>query len=115
MEKGLTSSGDFYIDGKNRKFRTEVMVKDPMTNKDMKSMMIFDNDIMYSWSDNKSYPAIKMQVDTTVGTDTAASDANQAALAETAEYRCRKWTVDDSKFIPPTDIKFMNFQNIMTP
>ncbi|KKR07466.1 MAG: hypothetical protein UT32_C0011G0034 [Parcubacteria group bacterium GW2011_GWC2_39_14] len=112
-EKGVTSSGDFYVDGKNRKFRAETMVKDPLSNKDMKSTMIFDNDQMYSWSDNKTYPAIKMQVDTTVGTDLEAANASQAALSDTAEYRCRKWTVDNSKFIPQADIKFTDFQNLM--
>ena len=73
-------------------------------------MMIFDNDLMYAWSDNKTYPAMMMKVDTSVGTDT---EAEQAGLYDTAEYRCKKWSVDDKLFVPPKDIQFIDYQKMM--
>lgn len=110
VEKGVTSSGEFYVDGKNRKFRTESVVKGTETSKDIRSMMIFDNDMMYAWSDNQTYPAMKMKVDTSVGAD---AEADQSGLYDTAEYRCKKWTVDEAMFTPPANIQFIDYQKMM--
>lgn len=110
-ENQKLQEGKFFVDGKNQKFRTEV--NNVQGNKETKSFMIFDEKTMWAWSDDGVTPAMKMMVNTNVGEDKEASQAQQAELEQTATYKCHKWNVDDSKFIPPADLNFMDFNALM--
>jgi len=112
-ENQKTLAGKFFVDGKNRKFRTEVNNLDVKSNKETTAFMIFDKETMYVWSDDLATAAVKMTVNTDVGTNQEATKAQQAELEQTATYKCHKWSVDDSKFVPPANINFMDFNALM--
>ena len=113
LEGEMASSGEFYLDGKNERFRSETMVKDVQNNMEMQSTMIFDENLMYSWSTTPGYPAIKMTVQTENEPDIDIEESEQLDWDQNAQYKCKKWNVDDSKFIPPKDIDFVDFDQMM--
>lgn len=113
LEGEMASAGEFYLDGKNERFRSETMVKDVQSKVEMQSTMIFDKNLMYSWSATPGYPAIKMtvQMENQAGSDI--QETEQLDWDQNAQYKCKKWNVDDSLFTPPANIDFIDFDQMM--
>ncbi len=91
---------------------------------EMANYAIFDGDWMYSWDDTKK--GTKMQIskleelgdDTEVTYDEEEMDETDFSEVDKsvemdADYSCEPWSVDNSKFSPPADVEFMDFEEMM--
>src|SRR3989344_4398939 len=77
----------------------------------VQSHMMSDSEYMYSWSDGTE-SGIKIKIDA----NQEAQSTNQQSSVDVnrqMNYNCSSWSVDDSKFSLPTNIKFQDFNSMM--
>ncbi len=82
--------------------------------KTIESHMISDGDYAYFWS---GIQGTKMKIDQTAkATPIPAASAQQqgADLNKDVDYKCSSWSPDNSKFMPPADVKFIDLTQGMT-
>ncbi len=102
------STGQVYISGSKIRgdFNTTVKAVSDMK---VESHMISDGEFVYTWSSmlptGMKMPVVESSSATT-STDSQTFDYNQKL-----DYDCRPWTVDASKFVVPTEIKFTEIKS----
>jgi len=102
-----TSSGIVYVSDK--KMRGDFIMIDE-AGKETESHMIQDGDVSYFWT---GLQGTKMKVDVSVGASPASGTVGQGAeLEKQQDMNCSDWGVDSSKFVVPTDVKFMDVSGI---
>jgi hypothetical protein len=71
---------------------------------------IHDGEFVYTWgSGPMGAMAMKFPVDDTeVSSETSVRDNDPLQSDDEVEYDCRRWSVDSSKFVPPSDIEFQD-------
>ncbi|HZJ18200.1 MAG TPA: hypothetical protein VFD45_01100 [Patescibacteria group bacterium] len=110
-------TGTVYVAGKKMRgdFTSQV------EGKTVKSHFIQDEEFSYIWSSEMDQ-GIKMKAD--LGTEeTSASNSKENStvknqtmdLNKEVDYKCSNWTVDNSKFTPPSNIKFSDLTDLMMP
>lgn len=90
--------------------------------KTMSTHMIMDGNTSYTWTDGQA-TGFKMTInpddlekDESVDANTNSSAGRQSVdVNKVIDYKCGNWTVDNSLFIPPSDIKFTDFSTMMKP
>lgn len=101
------SSGTVYVSG--NKVRADFnMTMAEMGNKPVTSSMIQKDGEVYTWTN--SYPqGFKMKVPAGTNPTNMTGPNNAGGIDPSAnvKYDCKSWTPDESKFTPPSDIKFM--------
>ncbi len=113
----LETKGDVYLSGKKMhgNFISVVNGKETHTH------MIRDDVYMYTWTSDQP-EGMKMKVDQieemTKDTMKNAKDAPQAQQAtsldnQNVDYDCSAWLVDEAKFVPPADVKFVDYTEQM--
>lgn len=107
-----TQTGDFYVDGKSGKFRTESEYLDIQSGKKIKTYMIADGKDLYSWDTDGVNPGMKTSMGTTTSDNKQTDADKQAELDAKATYKCRSWVADKTKFELPAGIKFMTFEEL---
>ena len=107
---GTKMSATVYIAG--GKMRTDSTVV--TGGQTMKSNMIVDGQTSYVWSDGTTQ-GIKMTLDKLKAEENTGDDKVQAGgdFEKEFNYSCKGWTVDNSKFTPPSNIKFTDFSSMM--
>lgn len=116
-EDGSTNSGQVYISGS--KFMTESKIEDPANNLSQVAYSMTDGEWMYIWS-NESTEGMKMNMKEMEKMGQEASEGvtpvqenQQTKEAEfyndRMDYNCKAWQVDNSKFVLPTNINFVDF------
>jgi hypothetical protein len=89
----------------DKKMRGDFSTKDA-SGKQLESHMILDGDTSYSWMGAQG---VKMKIDASVKASPGSSSAGQTAdLDKQEDMSCSGWSVDNSKFVVPGDIKFMD-------
>lgn len=89
----------------DKKMRGDFSTKDS-SGKQIESHMIQDGDFAYSWMGTQG---VKMKIDTSVKASPAAGSAGQSVdLDKQENMNCQSWSVDNSKFTVPADVKFMD-------
>lgn len=82
--------------------------------KTQKTFFIRNNDTFYMWGDAFS-TGLKM----TLSVDEMASKLSSAQPTTTPSqkinFKCNNWTVDSSKFTPPTNVKFTDMTSFVNP
>jgi hypothetical protein len=105
--------GTVYVS--NQKVRGDFNMTDSSGN-NFQTSVINDTEFGYTWGSSPfGSMAIKFAVDEP-GTFTEDATANQEQTFnpdEEMNYKCRSWNVDDSKFVPPSDIQFTDFSQQM--
>lgn len=110
-------NGTVYVTG--NKIRGDFTSK--IDGKTIENHFIQDKEFSYFWS-SEMEEGIKMKAD--LGTEeTAISDNKDTQVSSTetvdlnkeVDYKCSNWSVDNSKFIPPANIKFSDLSNLMMP
>ncbi len=95
--------GTMYI--ADKKMRGDFSTKDS-GGKQIESHMILDGDTSYSWMGTQG---VKMKIDASVAASPATGTTQQAAdLDKQQDMNCSSWSVDNSKFAIPADVKFMD-------
>ena len=111
------AEGTFYTDGE--RFRVESTIEGPGTGA-IVSNMINDGDFTYTWGTTpEGTMAIKManaEMDASTDATTtgpAMADEAYVDLEQQVEYDCQRWQADNSAFVPPADIDFMDMEAMM--
>lgn len=106
--EGGSSNGTVYISGENMRGNFTTTTKD---GKASQMYMIRNGDKYYMWG-GELPSGIKMTLDINeFKTNTQASQ--YVDLNTKADYKCNPWTVDLSKFTPPSNIKFEDLSGMM--
>lgn len=106
---GTSSSGTFYIgaNGDMRgDFETKVGTQAPVVNN-----MIVKSGVSYVWSGNQGAKMDVPAVDTNATVPEASKGVEQ--LDAQMDYNCSPWTLDVSKFTPPTGVNFMDLNVLL--
>lgn len=110
-------SGTTYVSG--TKARSDYQMKGA-NNQNMNSHMINDGTWMYTWSDDASGQAMKIKLDTlnsdqfnSSGAQNQAQDSGLEEYQSDMNYQCYNWATDASLFVPPADLNFIDFSQIM--
>ncbi len=108
MDQNKTS-GKVYVSGGKMSGDFSITTADGKT---MDTHMIQDETYIYSWS-SLIPQGTKMKVEA-AASPTAVPSGQPASLNvdQQVKYKCSPWSVDSSKFTPPTNVKFMDFSAI---
>ena len=118
-ETSFKSEGEFYFDGVSEKFRVDSTTNDE--NETYVTHMINDGEFTYLWSEETGDQAFAMKMSADIHTKAEAQefvDSNNdnnkpVSLEEEVEYDCNSWSVDGTKFIPPSNVEFMDMASMM--
>lgn len=81
------------------------------------SHMIHDDSTIYTWTESdQGMVAMKFskpEDETTIGSDSSESAGESFSMDESVDYDCRPWSVDQSVFVPPSNIEFTDFDVFM--
>jgi hypothetical protein len=110
--EGMKTQGLIFI--KSEKYRTDI------TTEDMDMHYVSDGEYIYMW--NSIQPeGTKMSLKDLeeMGTDTNTDERNSGemnfdTLDDEYNYKCTPWTVSNSKFSPPSDVKFIDMGEMMS-
>lgn len=119
-----STEGTFYVDSKRVRADMTSTIQDGSENK---THMIQDGEKMYVWDDSSPENGYMMTIpdnfdemtDEAMKTDETiptAPEAEQKEMFDTTyegEYNCNAWKVDESYFVPPTDVNFTDFDSFM--
>ncbi|OGD84423.1 hypothetical protein A2165_00660 [Candidatus Curtissbacteria bacterium RBG_13_40_7] len=85
-----------------------------MEDKEIDSHMIQDGTYSYIWS-SSSPQGTKMKLEDISSRQSPGPESqNQNIdLDQKVDYQCSPWSVDNSKFVPPADIEFIDFTSTM--
>ncbi len=87
-----------------------------IADKTITSHMIVEGNTNYMWTDEQKI-GFKMTMDTDAATTpmpTGSAMSQQAFdMNKTMEYNCSPWVVDASLFVPPTNIEFSDFSDML--
>ena len=113
MDDGGKMTGTVYVaDGK---MRNDAAIENVQGEK-FQSHTIMDEEWLYSWSTGLPDGGIKMKVsDIENMPDEEEEDPSGGVknLDRNFDFNCNKWTVDESKFVPPSDVNFQDFAQKM--
>ena len=107
-----TMTGTVYVAGEKKMRSDYEMITDNQT---IKSSMINDGDILYTWS-NMMPQGIKMnmkEMENLKQEDTAAGGENLEQWNENMDFKCVKWSVDKDLFEPPKDMEFLDWTEMI--
>ena len=99
-ESGMNSEGTVYVSANKMRGDFTMMVNDQSTD----SHMISDGEYMYSWS-SQAVQGTKMKLEAADKPQTEQENGN-LDINQQVDLNCSNWSVDDSKFTPPAEIKF---------
>ena len=98
-----TAAGTVYITSDKRirgDFTTNV------EGKDIDSHMIAEGGWNYIWS-SASPQGTKMKIDENAPSPTPGPQSQSVDVNSQVDYQCSNWSVDNSKFVPPSNIQFL--------
>jgi hypothetical protein len=109
-ETGNQTTGTIFVAGQGQKMQGDFTVsladQAPMT-----SHLIHDGEYNYIWSDGQAQ-GIKMKIDPeneALFPEQGEESENQIDETTPVDFDCRRWNVDESKFVPPATVTFVNF------
>ena len=111
VDNSVTNEGTFFV--ADQKIRGDFITESPdMEGSSVSSIIVID-ETMYVWTelDGESY-GVKFQMQSTA--DSNVQTQEPVGLDERVEYSCRNWErVDQSVFIPPTDVMFQDMSQVL--
>jgi hypothetical protein len=111
LDNGGKMTGTVYI--ANGKMRNDAEIES-VEGKKSQLHTIIDQEWFYSWSTELPDGGIKMKIseieDMSIPEDQGGSSGEVKNLNQEFNFRCNEWTsVDNSEFIPPSEINFEDF------
>lgn len=105
-------SGTAYISGKRA--RSDFQMSGG-ADKTIAGHFIMDGTNMYSWTEGNKTPAMKISLADMekLGAGAGAKNEGASNYSDKMDYHCTNWTVDNSLFVPPTNVKFQDFAQMM--
>lgn len=114
--EGNTTNGKVYVAAKGDMLRGDFTYS-PKVGDSFKSNVIRDGKYNYIWSslDTKGFKVlIDKENDTLFGTTSKETSKEGNIKDDTdVDFNCKKWSIDNSLFVPPTTIEFIDFSEQM--
>jgi len=113
-DKNVTTetSGTLYTSGK--KIAEEVQITSTGNGGiNTNSMMISDGDKIYTWNPSEKTSGMMLKMVEPTGTADGKTQNQNVDLDKKFDMKCSPWTVDESKFTIPTDVKFTDLTELM--
>ncbi len=104
---GRQTSGTIYFSNK-RLFMTYSASKDGKTTS---GSMIVTNGSQYVW-DNGSKKGVKFSFSSDQAAQEASNQAEGVDVNQKYNFSCKAWTVDESKFTPPSDVTIQDLSQL---
>lgn len=96
-------SGTTYVSG--NKLRGDFTVQ--IENNPMATHMVSDGEYLYMWTDGSTQGTkFKIDPETQKKVATSSGQASVTDFEKEVDLKCTAWTIDNSKFTVPTDVKF---------
>jgi hypothetical protein len=111
IDNSVASEGTFFV--ADEKIRGDFITESPDLEGSSVSSIIIVDGTMYVWTEigGESF-GVKSQLQTTSETDIQTQEP--VGLDERVKYSCQKWEpVDQSIFIPPTDVLFQDMSQVL--
>lgn len=108
QDSGITGSGTVYVTG-NKMSNDFTMT---VNNQSADGHIISDGQYLYSWS-SQSSQGTKIKIDDE-GKQETQSNQN-VDLDKNVDLDCSNWSVDNSKFVPPSDVTFAELNIPVSP
>ncbi len=111
-DDGRVYESTIYTDGKGRIY---TISKTDTSSGEKTTYSIVSNDYVYTWSDNKNEPGMKIPIEDDESKDSYQDEDNSYGEMKNAEgdvVKCEPWKVDKSVFTPPSDVKFMDLSDM---
>lgn len=94
----------------DKKMRGDFSTSDA-SGKQSESHMILDGETSYSWM---GLEGVKMKIDSSVKASPSAGTTQQTAdMDKELDMNCSSWSVDNSKFVVPADVKFTDLSGFI--
>ena len=105
------TSGKVYVSGKKMRGDFDIALED---GKQMDSHMIQDETFIYSWS-SVLPQGTKMKIEAVSASPApgAAAQNQSFDMNQNVSYKCSDWSADDSKFISPAGVQFLDVSVMM--
>lgn len=103
------TKGTTYVSG--NKVRADFTIQVP-DNQETDSHMIQSDDTAYIWS-SANPKGTKFTIDKTQASVTPAADSQNMNLDQEVDMDCSDWSVDQSVFVPPTNVEFVDLSAMM--
>jgi len=111
IDNSVASEGTFFV--ADKQIRGDFITESPDLEGDAVSSIIITDGTMYVWTEiaGESF-GVKSQLQATVEADIQTQEP--VGLDERMKYSCQKWEqVDQSVFIPPTDVLFQDMSQVL--
>jgi hypothetical protein len=111
IDNSLASEGTFFV--ADQKIRGDFITQSPDVQETTVSSMVVVGDTMYVWTEigGESYGVKSLRP---VATEAAIETQEPVGLDERFKYFCQNWEpVDQSIFIPPTDVLFQDMSQVL--
>jgi hypothetical protein len=111
IDNTVTNEGTFFV--ADQKIRGDFITESPDMQESAVSSIIVREDTMYVWTEigGESY-GVTFQMQSTNETDIQTQEP--VKLDERVQYSCQSWErVDQSVFIPPTDVMFQDMSQVL--
>lgn len=116
-DDGMISTGKVYISGDN--FRVDSLTVD-VEQGAYESSMIFQEEVLHAWTKTPegetfgfTFAATKNDV-VENSQDSGVADGS-VSLDQEVDFTCRRWSVDVSMFVPPSDVEFFDPSAMFMP
>lgn len=117
-DEDVSSSGTVYVAGSKMhgNFQTKQGNEEPY-----QSYIIQDGEYQYAWSPVDANKGMKMKISDVQMTETTPmakeTPTNEEQVLnwenQNVDYNCQPWTVDESKFVPPSNVEFTDLNEQM--
>ena len=106
--------GTIYISGKKVAQEVSVISSDKKT-LNVNMNMISDGEFMYSWNTESKTQGMKIKITdpSDGGVQNTNGQSGNVDLDNKVDMKCSGWTVDNSKFTIPTDVKFTDLSEMI--
>lgn len=106
------TSGTLYVSGK-RMFEEVEILNSANETKNVSMRMMSDGDKIYTWDASKKTSGMMFKMTEPTETEDNETQNQNVDLDKKIDMKCSSWTVDESKFTVPTDVKFTDLSELM--
>jgi predicted small secreted protein len=108
-QENATMTGTIYVSGKNARSDYEMTVptsEGEQTPGKLEMHMLVKDDWAYTWGDMLGGMKMNVKEMEQLGKSAATPTQQKPKLPENVDFKCKKWSVDNSVFEVPTNVEF---------
>ena len=107
------TKGTLYFSGNKMAEEVQMTSSQKDSPPNLTMMMVTDGTYMYSWDVSKKTSGMKFKITQPTEGDKIENKNGSVDLDKKFDMKCTNWTVDNSKFTIPADVKFTDLSEMM--